>query len=124
MTGGRVVVIGKTGRNFAAGLSGGIAFVLNDDGRFPARCNPELVDLDRLDVNDLELVQTLLARHTQYTGSVRAANLLCDWGRAAELFVKIMPRDYKRVLAADAARESRPANPESRIPNPEIAVHG
>jgi glutamate synthase (ferredoxin) len=120
MTGGRVIVIGKTGRNFAAGMSGGIAFVLNADGGFPARCNPELVDLEPLDLNDLELVQTLLARHTQYTGSVRAANLLCDWSRAAELFVKIMPRDYKRAvgmrdLGLGIRAEAMPSNSNSLL---------
>ena len=118
MTGGRVLVLGKTGRNFAAGMSGGIAFVLNADGGFAARCNPELVDLEPLDdPNDVELVQTLLTRHTQYTGSVRAAELLCDWSRTVRLFVKIMPRDYKRVLAAAIVRESA-------APRVEIAVHG
>jgi glutamate synthase (NADPH) large chain len=99
MTGGRVVVLGQTGRNFAAGMSGGIAFVLNTDGDFAHRCNPELVDLEPLvQPNDVELVRELLARHVQHTGSELAARLLCDWTATAALFVKVMPRDYKRAL--------------------------
>jgi glutamate synthase (ferredoxin) len=100
MTGGRVVVLGKTGRNFAAGMSGGVAFVLNADGGFDRRCNPELVDLEALEQEDAALVRELLARHVQYTGSEFAARLLCDWSVTAGLFVKIMPRDYKRARAA------------------------
>jgi glutamate synthase (ferredoxin) len=99
MTGGRVVVLGKTGRNFAAGMSGGMAFVLNGDGGFTRRCNRELVDLEPLEQpDDVELVRELLARHAQYTGSELAARLLCDWSATAARFVKVMPRDYKRAL--------------------------
>jgi len=101
MTGGRVVVLGKTGRNFAAGMSGGMAFVLNGDGGFRRRCNLELVDLEPLEQpDDVELVRELLTRHAQYTGSELAARLLCDWSVTAGLFVKIMPRDYKRAIEA------------------------
>jgi glutamate synthase (ferredoxin) len=101
MTGGRVVVLGKTGRNFAAGMSGGMAFVLSADGGFHRRCNVELVDLERLvQPDDVELVRELLARHARYTGSELAARLLCDWTETAGLFVKVMPRDYKRALEA------------------------
>ena len=99
MTGGRVVVLGKTGRNFAAGMSGGIAFVLNTDNRFAGRCNVELVDLEPLEQpDDVELVRDLLVRHAQSTGSELAARLLGDWTATAALFVKVMPRDYKRAL--------------------------
>jgi glutamate synthase (NADPH/NADH) large chain len=101
MTGGRVVVLGKTGRNFAAGMSGGMAFVLSADGAFHRRCNVELVDLEPLvQPDDVELVRELLARHARYTGSELAARLLCDWTETAGLFVKVMPRDYKRALEA------------------------
>ena len=101
MTGGRVVVIGGTGRNFAAGMSGGIAYVLDEGGDFKRRCNLGMVDLEPLvDVEDVEQVKDLLARHIRYTQSAVAARLLVHWERSRERFVKVMPRDYKRVLAA------------------------
>jgi glutamate synthase (ferredoxin) len=99
MTGGRVVVLGRTGRNFAAGMSGGIAYVLNAGGLFAQRCNQELVDLEPLErQDDLELVLELMKRHVNYTNSALAARLLTDWSVTAKLFIKVMPRDYKRVL--------------------------
>jgi glutamate synthase (NADPH/NADH) large chain len=99
MTGGRVLVLGKTGRNFAAGMSGGIAYVLDAQGTFVRRCNPEFVDLEPLDVDDdVALVLELLKRHITYTDSTVAARLLADWSITSKLFVKVMPRDYKRVL--------------------------
>ena len=101
MTGGRVVVIGGTGRNFAAGMSGGIAYVLDGTGDFKRRCNPGMVDLEPLvDVEDVETVKDLLARHIRYTQSPVAARLLVAWEQSQQKFVKVMPRDYKRVLAA------------------------
>ena len=103
MTGGRVVVLGRTGRNFAAGMSGGVAYVLDVDRRFESRCNPGLVDLEALEDSDEELLKLLITRHIQPTGSDHAAKLLLDWSQTREQFVKVMPRDYKRVLAAEAA---------------------
>jgi glutamate synthase (NADPH/NADH) large chain len=101
MTGGRVVVIGRTGRNFAAGMSGGLAFVLDEEGDFKRRCNLGMVDLEALvDTEDVELVKDLLARHIRYTQSPVAARLLVDWERTQQKFVKIIPKDFKRVLAA------------------------
>jgi len=101
MTGGRVVVIGATGRNFAAGMSGGIAYVLDEGGDFKRRCNPGMVDLEPLlDSEDVEMVKDLLARHIRYTQSAVAARLLVAWERTQQTLVKVMPRDYKRVLAA------------------------
>jgi glutamate synthase (ferredoxin) len=101
MTGGRVVVIGRTGRNFAAGMSGGIAYVLDEAGDFKRRCNLGMVDLEPLvDVEDVELVKDLLSRHIRHTQSPVAARLLVSWEATQQLFVKIMPRDYKRVLQA------------------------
>jgi glutamate synthase (ferredoxin) len=101
MTGGRVVVIGATGRNFAAGMSGGIAYVLDEAGDFSRRCNHGMVDLEPLvDGDDVEMVKDLLARHIRYTQSAVAARLLVHWERTQQQFVKVMPRDYKRVLAA------------------------
>ncbi|HEY6891141.1 MAG TPA: glutamate synthase large subunit [Solirubrobacter sp.] len=96
MTGGHVVVIGPTGRNFAAGMSGGIAYVLDVDGDFAARCNRTLVGLEALDPDDQRLVYTLLLEHRERTGSRAAANLLAHFGPAP--FVKVIPHDYKRAL--------------------------
>jgi glutamate synthase (ferredoxin) len=99
MTGGRVVIIGRTGRNFAAGMSGGIAYVYDADGDFHVRCNREMVDLEKLDdAEDLDLVRGLLERHLEYTGSTVAGRMLADWPKIAKEFVKVMPLDYKRVL--------------------------
>ncbi|WP_239346924.1 glutamate synthase large subunit [Frankia sp. CiP3] len=97
MTGGTVVVLGPTGRNFAAGMSGGVAFLHNPVLR---RINTEMVDVDLLDDGDRALLLTLIARHRRETGSTVAAGLLADWDSEQSSFVKIMPRDYKRVLAA------------------------
>ncbi len=105
MTGGRVVVLGTTGRNFAAGMSGGIAYVYDRDRRFEARCNPDLVDLDELTGADEEEVRALIAEHAARTGSLVGRNVLASWERASQRFVKVMPRDYKRVLEQRAAQE-------------------
>src|ERR1035441_8356860 len=105
MTGGRVVVLGTTGRNFAAGMSGGVAYVYNTDRRFEGRCNTELVDLEELAKEDEAEVKALISEHAQRTGSLVARNVLASWERARERFVKVMPRDYKRVLAELAERE-------------------
>jgi glutamate synthase (ferredoxin) len=112
MTGGRVVVLGRTGRNFAAGMSGGIAYVLDVDGDFKRRCNLGMVDLERLDdASDIELVRDLIARHVRYTGSAYAAGILHGWIDAQPRFVKVMPRDYKRVLAAEARARAEGREP-------------
>jgi glutamate synthase (NADPH/NADH) large chain len=102
MTGGRVVVIGAVGRNFAAGMSGGVAHVLDLD---PALVNPELVDLLPLTDDESDLLYDLVRRHHEETGSERAAKLLGDWSAAGPRFTTVMPRDYARVLAAKAAAE-------------------
>jgi glutamate synthase domain-containing protein 2/glutamate synthase domain-containing protein 1/glutamate synthase domain-containing protein 3 len=107
MTGGRVVVLGPTGRNFAAGMSGGVAYVYDSAKRFESRCNLELVDLDELSDEDAEEVKALIKEHAQRTGSLVARNVLADWQRGArQRFVKVMPRDYKRALAELAEREA------------------
>jgi len=99
MTGGRVVILGKTGRNFAAGMSGGVAYVLDEAGDFATRCNMELVGLEKLvDADEIELVWKLIQRHQAYTRSERAAKILADWNSFVPKFVKVMPQDYKRVL--------------------------
>ncbi len=105
MTGGRAVILGRTGRNFAAGMSGGIAYVLDTDGQFERRCNRDMVDLEMLaDEDDLEFVHVMLMKHVTYTSSRYAAQLLEDWPQLQRRIVKVMPREYKRALAADAKR--------------------
>jgi glutamate synthase (ferredoxin) len=107
MTGGRVVVIGKTGRNFAAGMSGGIAFVFDEDGTFKNRCNFETVSLERLTERDLQEVEEMLKRHAVYTRSTCAWRLLALWQETAPKFVKVMPKDYRRVLEALEEAEAK-----------------
>ena len=105
MTGGVVVVIGPTGRNFAAGMSGGLAFVHDPAGEFPARCNLGMVELEDLSASDdRALLEGLLREHREVTDSPVAARLLDRWPDCLSEFVKVMPRDYKRVLAERAAR--------------------
>ncbi len=109
MTGGRVVVLGPTGRNFAAGMSGGIAYVFDRDRQFAGRCNTELVDLEQMSDEDAEEVKELISEHARRTGSLVARNLLASWDRSRERFVKVMPRDYKRALEEQRlALESAP----------------
>jgi glutamate synthase domain-containing protein 3 len=102
MTNGTVVVLGSTGRNFAAGMSGGIAYVFDDQGDFSTRrCNRASVDLEPLALKeDIDLVRTLLERHRDLTGSPRAAWILEHWADAQPSFIKIFPHEYKRVLGA------------------------
>jgi glutamate synthase (NADPH) large chain len=112
MTGGRIVVLGRTGRNFAAGMSGGIAYVLDTDGSFALNCNIDMVDLERLDQPDeVALVRDLITRHLELTGSGIGRRLLDNWAAARQQFVAVMPRDFKRVKAAEAK-----AKAESREP--------
>ncbi|MFP5407225.1 MAG: glutamate synthase subunit alpha, partial [Gammaproteobacteria bacterium] len=126
MTGGIVVVIGKTGRNFAAGMSGGVAFVYDPDGDFEKKCNTSMVALERVLAPseqghvsgwhsqtrngereaDEVILKRLIERHFKHTGSTRARFLLDDWSTARSKFVKVFPTDYKRVLAQWAAEES------------------
>jgi glutamate synthase (NADPH/NADH) large chain/glutamate synthase (ferredoxin) len=107
MTGGRVVVLGATGRNFAAGMSGGLAFVYDAEGQFRARINPTMLDqLEELDDDDAAEVRALVEEHAQRTGSPVAQRLLEDWDAARARFVKVFPADYKRVLAELAAAET------------------
>ncbi|HUY46900.1 MAG TPA: glutamate synthase-related protein [Streptosporangiaceae bacterium] len=109
MTGGVVVVLGRVGRNFAAGMSGGIAYLLDPD---PRRVNTDMADLEALDESDSPRLQALVERHLAETGSAVAAGLLADWDAALARFGKVMPKDYKRVLDAArlAEREGRDVN--------------
>ena len=99
MTGGVVVVLGRTGRNFAAGMSGGIAYVLDEDGQFASRVNTETVDLDPLQDSDLAVIERMVRKHFQYTRSRKAEEVLRKWDDLAPRFVKVFPRDYKRALS-------------------------
>ena len=107
MTGGRVVVLGPTGRNFGAGMSGGVAYVYDPDGAFPALVNHEMVELEHLDDDDLAIVRSLVEAHRDHTGSTVAAHLLSAWAIESSHFRKVMPKDYRRVLAVlrEAERE-------------------
>ena len=100
MTGGIAVILGSTGRNFAAGMSGGIAYVLDPNNRFADYCNKELVDFDEMDFEDINALKGLIENHYKYTGSTVAKDILDDWQQSLTHFVKVMPRDYKRVLLA------------------------
>jgi len=101
MTGGRVVILGSSGRNFAAGMSGGIAYVLDEKGDFPSRCNRQMVGLEKLEEEtEMEEVRQMIQRHAQYTRSQRAGTILAFWQKYRGQFVKVMPKDYKRVLQA------------------------
>jgi len=99
MTGGVVVVLGTTGRNFAAGMSGGIAFVYDEAGTFEQRCNLGMVDLEPVtETEDREILEELVKAHYKHTSSERARALLERWDEVLPRFVKVMPREYRRVL--------------------------
>jgi glutamate synthase (NADPH/NADH) large chain len=101
MTGGRVVVLGPTGRNFAAGMSGGIAYVFDESGTFASRCNREMVLLESLeDPEEINEVKQMIMNHVKYTNSERAKRVLSDWESALPKFVRVIPKDYKRMLEA------------------------
>jgi glutamate synthase (ferredoxin) len=99
MTGGRVVVLGPAGRNFAAGMSGGIAYVLDERGDFPGRVNLQMVGLEKLEQPDeIAVVRGMIEKHLAFTRSARAAQVLAAWDQMVPKFVKIMPKDYRRAL--------------------------
>jgi glutamate synthase (NADPH/NADH) large chain len=107
MTGGKVVVLGKTGRNFAAGMSGGVAYVLDMDGQFERRCNKEMVDLEALvDQDDIDFVEVAILKQATLTGSRYAERLLAEWPTLQQRVVKVMPREYKKALARAAAQQA------------------
>lgn len=98
MTGGRALILGPTGRNFAAGMSGGIAWIYDTQGSFKANCNPEMVDLDPLESADESEITALLKRHILLTNSSIAQEILANWSQAKDHFIKVFPREYKNVL--------------------------
>jgi glutamate synthase (NADPH/NADH) large chain len=100
MTGGRVVVLGATGRNFAAGMSGGIAYLLDDDGQAASRINTQMVEVGRVeDPKEADELKALIEKHVQYTGSEHAKGILAAWPTRLPKFLRVIPKDYKRVLA-------------------------
>ena len=109
MTGGRVVVLGPAGRNFAAGMSGGVAYVLDEDGTFERRCNMELVGFDEVSADDARELREMVAEHAQRTGSPVAERVLANWNEVLPRFVKVMPHDYKRALSELAGEAARAA---------------
>jgi len=126
MTGGTVAVLGLTGRNFAAGMSGGLAYVLDVDGDFEKRCNPAMVDLEpvlaeaeqqakvarelwHLGQSDEALLRSLIENHAKHTGSRRAQQILADWAASRTRFVKVFPKEYRRALSELAAAHKRAA---------------
>jgi glutamate synthase (ferredoxin) len=100
MTGGRVVVLGPTGRNFGAGMSGGVAYLLDDAGTGQARINAQMVEIGRVeDAEEAEALRALIARHVHHTGSTHAQRILDAWPTTLPKFLRVIPKDYKRVLA-------------------------
>jgi glutamate synthase (ferredoxin) len=103
MTGGKVVILGSTGRNFAAGMSGGVAYILDEAGDFATRCNQQMVGLEKLeDPEEIQDLRQLIQKHADLTQSQKAQQVLANWETSVTQFVKVMPKDYKRVLQAIA----------------------
>jgi glutamate synthase domain-containing protein 3 len=127
MTNGLVVVLGNCGRNFAAGMSGGIAYVYDEQGDFTeSRCNLESVDLEPLlDAQDVKLVRDLVHRHMEFTGSQRAKLILENWNEAVWRFIKVFPHEYKRVLGVARAEQAYiPGQSLPVLANAEQVQHG
>ncbi len=121
MTGGKVVILGPTGRNFAAGMSGGVAYVYDPYGKFPAHLNTEMVELERLEGDDLDWLYQILVKHVDATDSAPGRRIVHDWVTERHCFVKVMPRDYKRVLEAIAEAEQSGTDVDQAIM---AAAHG
>jgi glutamate synthase (ferredoxin) len=101
MTGGKAIILGSTGRNFAAGMSGGVAYVLDEAGDFANNCNQQMVGLEPVtDPEDIAELKDAISKHLKYTHSEKAQTILDNWEEILPKFLKVMPRDYKRVLQA------------------------
>jgi glutamate synthase (ferredoxin) len=108
MTGGNVVVLGRAGRNFGAGMSGGIGYVLDETGDFAKRVNPQMVGIEQLeDAREIAAVRAMIQKHFDYTKSERAKLILGSWETYVPKFVKVMPKDYKRMLACIERAQSQ-----------------
>ncbi|HVL32665.1 MAG TPA: glutamate synthase large subunit [Actinomycetota bacterium] len=121
MTGGRAVILGQTGRNFGAGMSGGLAYIYDPDGAFPSNLNTDMVDLEPLDDEDLRWLEDTIGKHYAATQSAVAYRILADWYKAAESFLKVMPKDYKRVLEATRLAQETGRSVEDAVM---AAAHG
>ncbi|MGB7362931.1 MAG: glutamate synthase large subunit [Rhodococcus sp. (in: high G+C Gram-positive bacteria)] len=115
MTGGKVVILGETGRNFGAGMSGGVAFVFDPNSTFEANLNTELVDIEDLEGDEFAWLKDAITRHRDETGSEVADRILADWSQQVNHFVKVMPRDYKKVLLAISEAEKNGADVDEAI---------
>ena len=116
MTGGIAVVLGDTGKNFAAGMSGGIAYVYDKDKKFKRKCNQEMVILENLEeVDEINNLKTLIKNHYEYTNSSVAENILNNWDFSVDLFVKVIPKDYKAMLIKIKEVESRGITGEAAL---------
>ena len=124
MTGGRVVVLGPTGRNFGAGMSGGIAYVYDHDGEFRSRLNDEMVVLEELTDDDRDFLRGVVTRHRELTGSDVARRLLAGWAVAVSRFRKVMPLDYRRVLAVMRQAEAEGLDETETLQRVMEAAHG
>ena len=124
MTGGRAVVLGATGRNFAAGMSGGIAYVYDMDDQFASRVNPEMVDVLPLYAEDTQWLQGMLREHIAMTDSPRAKQIVAQWDSYATKFVKVLPRDYARVMAVLAKASADGVSEEETSRRVMESVHG
>jgi glutamate synthase (NADPH) large chain len=124
MTGGRVVILGSTGRNFAAGMSGGIAYVYDPDSRFAQLVNYEMVELEGLDLEDRGWLQETIERHRELTESALAARLLSNWRAHVHHFHKVMPRDYKRILTILRETEKADFSDQETLGRVMVAAHG
>ncbi len=124
MTGGRAVVLGATGRNFAAGMSGGIAYVYDMDDQFVSRVNPEMVDVLPLDQEDTQWLHEILQEHIAMTDSPRAKQMVAQWSALSVKFVKVLPRDYARVMAVLAKASADGVSEEETSRRVMESVHG
>jgi glutamate synthase (ferredoxin) len=116
MTGGRVVILGRTGRNFAAGMSGGVAYVLDDSDSFNAQINKAMVHIEALDdAAEIAEVRAMIEKHRTYTKSDRAQQVLDAWDKYLPKFVKVIPKDYKRMLAGIRRAEEQGLTGEDAI---------
>jgi glutamate synthase (NADPH/NADH) large chain len=109
------VILGRTGRNFAAGMSGGVAYVYDPEDALPANLNSEMVELEAPDEDDLEWLHGMIQAHVDATDSAVGRRILADWTAEQQRFAKVMPRDYKRVLEAIAEAERTGADPDEAI---------
>ena len=116
MTGGKVVVLGPTGRNFAAGMSGGVAYVLDEVGDFARHCNMEMVKLYKLDdAEEIEMLRNMIRKHADYTKSDRAWKVLALWDEMVPKFVKVYPNDYRRVIETQEKLKAKGLSEEDAI---------